>query len=146
MSRKNTLFIFLLMVLLFGFTGSIGYAATDLNVIGRPCQGSGKVTECEGLTCVGGTCQAVLGEGPGSAGDVFRVLAKLGNYLFAFFMVASLFFIVWAAYLFVSGGGNPSRLQEAKQRVVYAVIGIAIALLAVFFDDIIASFLGVSIR
>ncbi|MBI2574042.1 MAG: hypothetical protein HYV78_01450 [Candidatus Wildermuthbacteria bacterium] len=145
MSGKNTIFVLvsLLFVSLFGLARHIGYAATNLDFVGKPCADS---SVCGGLTCDSGFCKAMLKEGLEGAGDVFRVLTKIGNYLFAFFMVASLFFTVWAAYLFVSGGGNPARLQEAKQRVVYAVIGIIVALLAVFFDDIIASFIGVSIR
>lgn len=143
MSRKDLLFVFAVSLLFFGAVAGFAYAATDAG-IGDSCATGGDGVCGENLRCIDGYCQAALGEGPAGAGDVFRVLAKVGNYFFAFFMAASLFFIVWAAYLFVSGAGNPARLQEAKQRIVFAVIGIIIALLAVFFDDIIASFISVS--
>ncbi|MBI2641968.1 MAG: hypothetical protein HYW96_00105, partial [Candidatus Wildermuthbacteria bacterium] len=35
-----------------------------------------------------------------------------------------------AAFQFVTGGGKPEEVSAARQKLIYAVIGIAIALLA----------------
>ncbi|MBI2121168.1 MAG: hypothetical protein HYU05_00490, partial [Candidatus Wildermuthbacteria bacterium] len=53
--------------------------------------------------------------------------------------------IIWGAFDFIAGGGDPKRVEGARQKIMWAFVGIAIALLAVFFAPIVQSFLGVSI-
>ncbi len=59
-------------------------------------------------------------------------------------MVAALILIVMSALQFITGGGDPKAVGEARQKMLWAFVGIGFALLAAFFDNIVASFLGVT--
>lgn len=52
------------------------------------------------------------------------------NWVFAIFLAISIIYIVIAAFQFVTGGGKPEEMNSARQKLIYAAIGIAIALLA----------------
>src|SRR3989338_847705 len=61
------------------------------------------------------------------------LIARIGtitNWVFAVFVAISVIFIVLAAFQFVTAGGKPEEVSMARQKLIYAVIGIAIALLA----------------
>ena len=62
-------------------------------------------------------------------------IGTIGNWIFAFFLALSIIYIVIAAFQFVTGG--PEGVSEARQKLIYAAIGIGIALLAAGFDNII---------
>lgn len=76
--------------------------------------------------------------------DAIPLINRVGNYVFAFFMVAALILIVMSALQFITGGGDPKAVGEARQKMLWAFVGIGFALLAAFFDNIVASFLGVT--
>lgn len=82
--------------------------------------------------------------GPDSIEGVAVFIAKIGNYLFTFLMAAAVILIIWGAFDFIAGGGDPKRIEAARAKIMWAFVGIAIALLAVFFAPIVRSFLGVS--
>ena len=68
-------------------------------------------------------------------------IGLIGNWVFAIFLALSLIYIVLAAFQFVTGGGNPEQVSGARQKLIYAAIGIAVALLAAGFDNILRSIL-----
>ena len=135
--RRNTalktLFIITVAVLLFGTFGTVAYGVGN---IGDPCFSN---TECKDsyVQCINGTCEAVLPEGPGTPGEVVKIIGTIGNWVFAFFLALSVIYIIIAAFQCVTGG--PEGVSEARQKLMYAAIGIAIALFAGAFDNIISS-------
>lgn len=58
-----------------------------------------------------------------------------------FFIVAAIMIII-AAFKYLTAQGDPEKAGEARQMVIYAVIAIAVALLALVIGQIVASFLG----
>ena len=88
-------------------------------------------------------CYIPLGEGPQGIGEILKIMGNIGNFLFAIFMGVALLFVVWGGVQFVVSGGDPTKVSEAKKRLIWAVIGISVALLAAFVDDILRSVLGV---
>ena len=72
---------------------------------------------------------------PDSGDDLVARIGVIGNWVFAIFLAISIIYILMAAFGFVTGG--PEGVGEARQKLIYAAIGIAIALLAAGFDDII---------
>jgi len=83
-------------------------------------------------------------EGPKTGGDIIDLMGAIGNWLFAIFMGIALIFIVIGAMQFVTGGGDPTKVSEARQKMIWAAVGIGFALLAAFFDDILGSIINVS--
>ena len=78
---------------------------------------------------------------PTSGTDLIGRIDIIGNWVFAIFLSISLIYIVIAAFQFITGAGDPAKVTEARQKLIYAAIGIAIALLAGGFDDILRSVL-----
>jgi len=49
----------------------------------------------------------------------------------------SIIYIVLAAFQFVTGGGDPEQVKGARQKLIYAAMGIAIALIAAGFPAVL---------
>jgi len=118
-------------------------AAGGTKGIGEPCTAS---SQCAGSGSLchdpGQYCYFQLGEGPQGVGQVLQIMGRIGNFLFAIFMGIALLFIVWGAIQFVISGGDPTKVSEAKKRMIWAVIGVGLALVAAFVDDILTSLLS----
>lgn len=77
-----------------------------------------------------------------SVNNVIKILEKIVGWTYTIFFIAAAFFILMAAFKFLSVGDNPEKLSQAKKQIIYAVIAIIVALLSVSFDAIIKDFLG----
>lgn len=78
---------------------------------------------------------------PTTGADLLGRVDIIGNWVFAILMAVSLIFIILAAFQFVTGAGDPAKVTEARQKLIYAAVGIAVALLASGFDDILRNIL-----
>lgn len=65
-----------------------------------------------------------------STQDVMRIISNVVKWTYTLFFVAAVFFILVAAYNFVTAGGDKKKVDAAKAQLKYAAIGIAVALLA----------------
>ena len=50
--------------------------------------------------------------------------------LFVVLVAISIVFIIFAAYTFVTSGGDPGKTETARTTLIYAIIGIVVAFLA----------------
>ena len=82
-----------------------------------------------------------LPEGCQTAEECLVIIVVVSNWVFAIFLAISVIFLLWGAFEFVTGEGNPEKISSAKRRLLYAVIGISIALLANGVDDVLRSIL-----
>lgn len=96
---------------------------------------------CAPLRCVNNVCQGTLEGGPESAADVYAIFGRVANLFFVFFIALSVLLFIWAGFLFVSGGGDPKKIQEAKDRIVWGVIGLVVAMLAAFVPSLVQDLL-----
>ena len=78
---------------------------------------------------------------PTTGATLIDRIALIGNWVFAIFLAISVIYIILGAFQFVTGAGNPEQVSAARQKLIYAAIGIAVALLAAGFDDILRSIL-----
>jgi len=62
--------------------------------------------------------------------DLFDILAQVANYLFWILLAISIIFIVYAGILFVTAAGKTEQVEQARHIILYAVIGIIVAMLA----------------
>jgi hypothetical protein len=63
------------------------------------------------------------------------------NWMIDVFWILAVAFVIWAAFLYLTAGGNEDKITEAKKRLMYAVIAAAIALLALSIDYIVFNLL-----
>lgn len=52
--------------------------------------------------------------------------------------LVGLLFLIYGGYLVLSSGGNPHKLGRGKEYIVYALIGIALAVFGFVFIEFIA--------
>lgn len=78
----------------------------------------------------------------GSGGkDVPTLIGTIATWLLGIGTVISTIVVLWAALLFMTSGGNEKRVTQARQTLWYAVIGLAILLLADGVSLVIQNFL-----
>lgn len=65
-----------------------------------------------------------------TAQEVLQVISRITNWIFTFLMVVVVIMVVVAGYLFVTGGGNPDQVAKARQMLIYALVGFAVAMVA----------------
>jgi hypothetical protein len=64
------------------------------------------------------------------ADKALKILPTVINYIFGFLLVIVVVMILIAGYMFVTGGGNPETIGKARNMLMYALIGLAIAVVA----------------
>lgn len=69
-------------------------------------------------------------ESPPTGLDIWTVIDRITNYLFGFLMVVAVILIIYAAFLFLTAAGDPEKVGRGRTTLIYAVVGIAVALLA----------------
>jgi hypothetical protein len=62
--------------------------------------------------------------------DLLDMIGKIANWLFWILLAISIVFIVYAGILFVTAAGNTEQVEKARHIILYAVIGIIVAMLA----------------
>ena len=85
---------------------------------------------------------AQTGQGPQSVSDVMNLLTKAVTYLYTAFYIVAVGYILWAAFTFLQAGGDAKKVEEAKNKLKYAVIAIVIALVASGVSKILSGFLS----
>jgi hypothetical protein len=65
-----------------------------------------------------------------STSQVMTALNNVKNILWAVLAVIVIIMFVWAGITFVTAEGDPTKVQSARNRVLYGVIGIIVAALA----------------
>jgi hypothetical protein len=76
-----------------------------------------------------------------SVDDVKAVLDKIIGWAFVLFFALAGVFILWAAFDYLTAKGDPKKVESAKNKLIYAAIGIAIALVARSIAGIIEAFI-----
>jgi hypothetical protein len=65
-----------------------------------------------------------------TAQQMMDALSNVVNWLFTILLIVAAIFIVIAAYYFVTASGNPESVSRARNFVMYALIGVAVAVAA----------------
>ncbi len=71
------------------------------------------------------------------------LIAKIALYIAGLVVALSTIMFVWAGILFLTSGGNPGQVAKARHAVIYAVIGLAIAIAGAGLVDLIKMIIGV---
>ncbi|MDO8577525.1 MAG: pilin [Candidatus Wildermuthbacteria bacterium] len=109
--------------------------------VGDPCSLEGE--KSGNLVCQDGFWLFPVLDGPQSVGEIIQIIKNITNVVFMIFVAVSVIFIVLAGFLFVMEGKNPAKLEEARNKLIYAIVGIVLALLANAFPLLLQNLLGV---
>ena len=80
--------------------------------------------------------------GPTTVGGLIDVLRGVVRWIYIIFFVVAVMFILFAAFNYLTAGGDAEKVTTAKNQLIYAAIAIVVALLAVGFEVIIRNFLS----
>lgn len=64
----------------------------------------------------------------GESLQIMDVLNRVVDWLFTILLVVAAIFIIIAAYYFVTASGNPETVSKARNFVMYALIGVGVAI------------------
>jgi type IV secretion system pilin len=65
-----------------------------------------------------------------TASSVNSAITKIGDILFGVLLLIALIYILLAAISFITAGGDPEKVKGAQNKILYALIGIGVAILA----------------
>ena len=92
-----------------------------------------------------GTIKPVTGCGLDAATTTFMdAVIKLINWFSWFIGLLSVAVGLYAGFTYMTGRGEPQKVATASKMIVYAVIGIAVAVIAFSIITIVKGFLGVA--
>jgi len=74
-------------------------------------------------------------------GGLLDTIAGIVKWVYIIFFIIAVMLVLFAAFKYLGGAGNPERLKKAHDMIIYAAIAIAIALLSVGAVKIIENFL-----
>jgi hypothetical protein len=84
---------------------------------------------------------AMAAEGVNEFGDIVGLFIKAARWLYTIFFIVATMYILFAAYTYLTAGGDPTKVEKATKMIKNAVIAIVIALLASGVALIINNFL-----
>jgi len=62
--------------------------------------------------------------------DIMVALETLTNWLFTLLLIIAVIFLIIAAFTFITASGDPDKVGKARNFVLYALIGVAVAVAA----------------
>ena len=73
--------------------------------------------------------------------DIEQIITRIVNWAIGLFFAVAVLFIFYAAYLYLTAAGEAEKLTQAKNQLIYAIIAIAIALVATSLTTVIKRFI-----
>lgn len=65
-----------------------------------------------------------------STESFYELLEVVANVIFTVLIILAVIFILFAAFYYLTAAGDPTKLEKAKTILIYAGVGIAVALVA----------------
>lgn len=78
---------------------------------------------------------------PGDKNQVFTLINKIFTFFLWIIITITTLYLLYAAFLYVTAKGDPEKANNAKQIIIYAVIGLVVAALAYTVPSIVQSIL-----
>lgn len=81
----------------------------------------------------------------GGLGKLATVLQTAVALAFFLAVIFCLIVLLWSGWNWMSSGGDKQKLQQARQRLVYAIIGLAVVFLSLLIMQVLGKFFGIDI-
>jgi hypothetical protein len=78
---------------------------------------------------------------PQSTADIVKIFCDFSWWFLELVFAVAVLAILWSAFRYITASGEGKNITAAKQTLIYAVVGIAIALIAFSVIDIVYSFM-----
>ena len=155
MSTRTEIFIGAVILTLIAFP-FIAQGDTVVPKVPRPdCDNQGEIAVCMAQNtkkaCIEWECQPidVISERGGAhetdvetVTDLRSTLERVVGWVQVFFYIVATLMIILAAWEYLTGGGNEEKIASAKNKVIYALVAIAIAVIAGGIVALVRNFVG----
>jgi len=81
-------------------------------------------------------------EGFQSGAELLGVVRGVTNWLFAILLIFAVIYIVLATFQFLTGGGDPQAVAQARTKLIYAAIAVIVASLARAIPEVVSRIVG----
>jgi len=96
-----------------------------------------------GIFLVGFLAQAQTGPAPvgvvTSVSGIWNVINTVVKWVYWLFFIAAVLFIILAAFTYLTAAGDAAKVKTANTRLIYAVVAVAVALLAYGVEALVRS-------
>lgn len=75
--------------------------------------------------------------------NIWEMLKKAAKWLLNIVVLVGVIIIVWAGFTYVTAAGDSDKTKKALNAIIYALLGIAIALLAYWLVNVVLNFIGI---
>ncbi len=81
---------------------------------------------------------------PGGGANTLETIISVGMQIFLIVVIlASLGYLIWAGIRWIQSNGDPQRVDEARKQIIFAVLGLIVALLAFAIINILGGIFGI---
>lgn len=94
-----------------------------------------------GSGCSGGGVICI--ENPLRTNSLAELIQVITNLIFTLAVAVAPFMILWAAFLFVTGAGDPKNIDRAKKILLWTAIGLLLAVLSRGLISLLETAIGV---
>jgi len=74
--------------------------------------------------------------------QIIDILNTLINWVFTILLIVAVFFIFRAAFLYLTAAGDPDKVKQASNQLIFAAVAIAVAFVALGVRFIVGQLLG----
>lgn len=74
--------------------------------------------------------------------SVEAAISRVTNWFFVIVLIVAVIFLLVAGFQFITAGGDPDKVNSARQNVMYAMVGVAVAVLARGIVSLVQGVLG----
>ena len=127
-----------LLVLAAGITGPAESCVMRSTV--EDCPADGQVANFQTSYTAGNT--ATPGKISGATCCLMSAISNITNWIFLIFMGVAVIMVIIGGFFMVTSAGNPEQFGKGRTLVIYALIGVIIALLAKFVPGIAKFIVG----
>ena len=94
------------------------------------------------LAMAAGELPTIPTSGVNSYDAVWSLICRVVRILFTLFFILAIVFVLYAAFLYLTAGGDAGKVSTASKMLLYAAIAIVVALIAYNFPTIVGHFIG----
>jgi len=77
-----------------------------------------------------------------SVGGIIGIMCTVFNWMFYFLIILTVIFILFAAFKYLTAGGDPEKVKGANYMLIYAAVAVVVALIAKGFPLIVGTLVG----
>ncbi len=70
---------------------------------------------------------------------IWNIINTIVKWVYWFFFAMAVLFIILAAFSYLTAGGDPGKVKKANNQLIYAIVAVAVALIAYGIEALVRS-------